>query len=136
MFDESSKLLRPLQFRQHFDQSNLSGQSESIQPRTRQFPPSTRLNAKPIAIAGKPGESNARRNLGEGLSDRESVGEVWESEMRMIEPRILPGRIYEAIKDTWCQVNNHHHAAVFDENSIWNHEFCLDGDDCVISFKE
>jgi hypothetical protein len=54
--------------------------------------------------------------LGDGLSDKKPIGEAEESEVGMIEQRILPNQIQEAIKSTWCLVNNHHYIALFDEN--------------------
>jgi hypothetical protein len=36
--------------------------------------------------------------LGEGLSDRKPIGEAEESEVGVVEPRILPKQIQEALK--------------------------------------
>jgi hypothetical protein len=54
--------------------------------------------------------------LGEELSDRKPIGEAEESEVGMIEPKILLNQIQEATKSTWRLVNNHHDTALFDEN--------------------
>jgi hypothetical protein len=56
------------------------------------------------------------RDMGEGLSDRKPIGEAEESELEMVEPRILANQIHEAIKSTWRLVNDHHYAVLFDGN--------------------
>jgi hypothetical protein len=59
------------------------------------------------------------RDLGEGLSDRQSIGEE-ESEVGMIEPRILSGQMPEADQGAWCFLNSLHHSNIFHENSLWD----------------
>jgi hypothetical protein len=56
------------------------------------------------------------KDLGEGLSDRKSISEAEESEVGMVESRILPNQIEEAIKSTWRLVNKHYYTCLFDEN--------------------
>jgi hypothetical protein len=52
----------------------------------------------------------------EGLSDRKPIGEGEESELGMVEPRILASQMHEAIKNTCCLVNDHHYTTLFDGN--------------------
>jgi hypothetical protein len=54
----------------------------------------------------------------------------------MVEPRFLPGEIYEAVKSTRCLVNNHHSTSVSNENMIWNRQFCFDANNYIISLQE
>jgi hypothetical protein len=61
--------------------------------------------------------------LEEGLSDKKPIGEAGESEVGMIEPRILPNQIQEVIKSTWYLVSNHHYTVLFDENRTWKTSF-------------
>jgi hypothetical protein len=58
------------------------------------------------------------RDLREGLSDKECIGEAEESEMGMAESNTLPNQIHEMIKSTWYQVNNHDCKAMFDKETI------------------
>jgi hypothetical protein len=79
----------------------------------------------PLSAKGKSDLANSRRS-GFNLNSFKRFGRGplrWEACRRggrirvgMVEPRILPNQIQEAIKSTWCLVHNHHYAALFDEN--------------------
>jgi hypothetical protein len=99
--------------------------------------PAERWNFLPCSAWGK-NSNNAGlpRDLGEGLSDRKPIDEAEESEVGMVEPRILPNQIQETVKNLRCLLNNHHNTALFDENRIWNHEFYLRTSNYIISSYE
>jgi hypothetical protein len=63
------------------------------------------------------------KHLRDGTSDRRSIGEEEESEVGMIESRILSGKLPEADQDTSCFLNDLHHSNIFLEDSLWDREY-------------
>jgi hypothetical protein len=60
--------------------------------------------------------------LGEGLSDRRSIGEEEKSKVGMAEPRLLSGEIPEEDWGTWCLINTLHHSNIFPQELLWDRE--------------